>query len=354
MEIELSNDTRETLDQHNLYPLWEIEGDKLGTAKDDLEADSWKWKHIRKAIDQITADVPIEELPPEVRRVMVPVNVAYGGALSHTLFVGIHVVSPGERAAAHRHGGNVLRFTIDGHEQMKSAVGKEEFPMKDNDLVTTPQWEWHEHFNESNEQVSWLEVTDVPLVVDGLNLGNPFEPHDSGRQTFEKPRGFHESQYSDIHPPNENGDIPGPFEGIRKATPPYRFRWTDMSEALEYAVDYNEDAHDPYNGVSMEYTNPARGSGPLFPTFSARAQRLIDGESTKAHRHNATEVYYVVEGNGQTVVENHELDWSKRDIFVVPPYQTHYHNPDGDATFFALTDRPLLEAINFYHEVSEE
>lgn len=354
MEMELSTDTRETLDRYNLNPLWEVEGDGLGTVKDDLEADIWKWGHIKEVIDKITADVPMEDLPPDVRQVIVPVNTGYGGSLSHTLFVGVHMVAPGEREPAHRHGGNVLRFTINGHGQMKSAVGGETFPMKDNDLITTPQWEWHKHFNDGTESVSWLEVTDVPLIADGLNLGNPFETGDSSEQITKKQNSFYESRYSAVHPPTTHRDIPGPFEGIRKPTPPYRFCWSAVSDSLKHAVDTTEDIYDPYNGVAVEYTNPARGTGPLFPTFTARAQRLRHGKSTKSHRHNATEVYYVVNGDGQTIVDNYEFDWSPRDIFVIPPNHTHSHNPDDEATLLALTDRPLLKSINFYYEYTNE
>lgn len=351
MVVELSRTTRDTLENNNLSPLWEVEEDHLGHTRPDLEPAVWKWEAMEEAIRLIEDDVAIEDLPPGFRRrVTVPVNMAYGAAISFTIYVGVQTVSPGEEAVAHRHGANALRFTIDGHEEMKTAVGGEEFPMLDNDLVTTPQWEWHGHANESDADVAWLDVLDLPLVLDALNIGTEFEEHQEGRQTIDKPMGYHAAVYGEARPSShETSRIPGPFDGIRTPTPPYRFKWGNIAESLEFAA-VDTDTHDPYDGVAVEYVNPARGAGPLFPTFDARAQRVLDGEATDAHQHNATEVYYVIEGSGQTIVDGDSLDWDARDLFIIPPNDPHFHNPDTDATFLVLSDRAVLEAINFYHE----
>lgn len=349
MEPELTAETREVLEHTNLHPLWAVEGNTLGVAKDDLKATVWKWDDVNEAIDRIAADVSVENLPPEVRQVVVPVNDGYGGAISHTLFVGIHAVPPGERSQAHRHGGNVLRFTIDGHADMKSIVDGEPFPMTDNDLVTTPQWEWHEHANESPDRCLWLEVTDIPAAVDGLNLHQPYEAHENGRQSGVKPGGFHAANYGDVRSPRTATESTGPFDGIHPPTPPYRFEWSTVRESIETEREAPRDSA-PEKGITLEYSNPARGTGPLFPTIGAAARQLIGGEATAEHRHNATEIYYVVSGTGQSIVDGEAYNWGQRDLFVIPPDQPHYHNPDGDATLFAITDRPLLEALNFYRE----
>lgn len=351
MVVELSRETRDTLERHNLSPLWEVEEDHLGETRPDLEAAVWKWEHMEEAIRRIEDDVAIEDLPPGFRRrVTVPVNVGYGAAISYTIYVGVQTVSPGEEAVAHRHGANALRFAIDGHEDMKTAVGGEEFPMLDHDLVTTPQWEWHGHINDSDEEVAWLDVLDLPLVLDALNIGTEFEEHQDGRQTIDKPMGYYAAAYGDTRVAGQDdSEIPGPFDGFRTPTPPYRFQWGTITGALEFAADQREN-YDPYDGVAVEYVNPRRGAGPLFPTFDVRAQRIENGEATQAHQHNATEVYYVIEGRGETKVSEDALTWEARDIFVVPPNLSHFHNPDGDATFLVLSDRAVLEAINFYHE----
>lgn len=347
-EIELSNQTREALEQHNLSPLWEIAENELGQTRESLEADIWKWDDIRTAVDRIADDVPSDVSP----RVTVPVNTSYNAALSHTISVGVETAPPGDTTPAHRHNGHFLRFTIDGHPDMKTAVGGEEFPLLDNDLVTIPQWEWHGHANDSDEEATWLVIDDSPLRIDTLNIGNIVELHDDDRQPITRSRGYHQSQYGSCRPRSGDDDIPGPFEGTSHPTPPYRFGWDEMSESLKYAVN-NEDAHSTYDGVVVQYTNPALNERPLFPTLGARVQCLLDGKDTDAHSHNATEVFYVIEGSGQTIVEGEPLDWSDQDIFVVPPYKAHSHNPDADATLLGVSDRPMLKTINCYHEFEQ-
>lgn len=346
--LELSRDTREVLEEHGLRPLWEVEKD-FGTVYGDLEADVWKWEDVQAAIDGIERDVPIADLPPGFqRRVAVPINTGLGNAVSNTIYVGIQTVSPGETAPSHRHGANALRFTIDGSEEMKTVVAGEEFPMRDNDLITTPQWEWHDHVNDSDETAAWLDVLDLPLILDTLNASNVFENHELERQPVTKTQGYWDSQYGRARPADEkkDGSIPGPFEGTREPTPPYRFGWDEVLETLEQRAE-NDDP-DPHDGYSLAYVNPATGEPPLFPTMSFRAQLLR--EATDPHFHNATEVYFVIEGEGTTHVGDEALAWGTWDIFVVPPDETHHHDPDGEAILLGMTDRPVFEAFNFYAE----
>lgn len=349
--LELSSETRTILEERNLRPLWEVEDD-FGTVYGDLDADLWKWEDIQTAIDSIESDVPIADLPPGFqRRVAVPINTTLGTAISNTIYVGVQTVSPGETAPSHRHGANALRFTIDGSENMKTVVAGEEFPMKNNDLITTPQWEWHDHVNESDETAAWLDVLDLPLVLDTLNARNVFENHELERQPVTKSNGYWSSQFGRVRPEEKtkNSSIPGPFEGLREATPPYRFRWADTLESLRQRAENDEP--DPHDGYSLSFVNLATGKPPLFPTMSFRAQLLTEGP-TDPHFHNATEVYFVIEGDGATHVDGESLEWSQWDIFVVPPDAPHHHDPDGEAILFGMTDRPVFEAFNFYAEAT--
>ncbi|ELY50911.1 cupin domain-containing protein [Natronolimnohabitans innermongolicus] len=347
--IELTSETRDLLEENDLRPLWEVEK-TMGNVYDDLQPDIWKWADIKETIDNVEEDMPIEELPPGFqRRVAVPINTGMENAISNTIYLGVQTVSPGETAPSHRHGANALRFTIDGHEDMKTVVAGEEFPMENNDLITTPQWEWHDHVNDSDETAMWLDVLDLPLVLDSLNSSNVFENHELERQPVTKTQGYWDSQFGQARPADESKDdgIPGPFEGIRDPTPPHRFSWEETVRTLRQRADNN--TPDPYDGYSMAYVNPTNGQPPLFPTMSFRAQLLQ--EATETHFHNATEVYFVIEGEGATHVGDETLEWSQWDIFVVPPNELHSHEPDGEeAILLGMTDRPVFEAFNFYAE----
>ncbi len=83
--------------------------------------------------------------------------------------------------------------------------------------------------------------------------------------------------------------------------------------------------------------------------MSFRAQLLNEGP-TDPPLHNATEVYFVIEGEGATHVGDKALEWDKWDIFVVPPDETHHHAPDEEAILLGMSDRPVFEAFNLYAE----
>ena len=36
--------------------------------------------------------------------------------------------------------------------------------MEEGDLILTPNWTWHDHINESEEPIIWLDGLDVPLI----------------------------------------------------------------------------------------------------------------------------------------------------------------------------------------------
>lgn len=344
-EIELSTRTRETLDRHHLSPLWEVAEEELAGARDNLEPHVWRWSDVRTAVDGVAEDIPSDVTP----RVTVPVNPTYGAALSHTISVGVEVVPPEDVTPAHRHSGHFFRFAVDGDPEMETTVGGEAFPMTDNDLITIPQWEWHGHHNGSDGEAAWLVVDDGPLRIDALNVGNLHEDHEDERQPITRSDGYHRARYGNCRPRGGTVDRPDRFEGSRTPTPPYRFEWSEMSTALDHA-EADEPARSRHDGVVVEYANPARGEGPLFPTLGVRTQRLLDGERTATHSHNATEVFHVLEGTGRTVVEGEPLEWGPRDLLVVPTYRDHAHEADDEATLLAVSDRPVLEAINCYHE----
>ena len=42
------------------------------------------------------------------------------------------------------------------------------------DLILTPNWAWHEHYNDSGKRIVWLDALDVPLAH---GLGTVFAQH---------------------------------------------------------------------------------------------------------------------------------------------------------------------------------
>lgn len=80
-----------------------------------------------------------------------------------TLYGGLQWVNPGEVAPAHRHVAYAARFIIEGSGF--TAVEGKKMPLTRGDVVVTPTWHWHDHGNESNAPVVWLDVLNLPLFT---------------------------------------------------------------------------------------------------------------------------------------------------------------------------------------------
>ena len=70
---------------------------------------------------------------------------------------------PGEIARAHRHSAAALRLIIEGKGGY-TVVNGERVPMYPGDLVLTPNWCWHDHANDTDAPMIWLDGLDTPLV----------------------------------------------------------------------------------------------------------------------------------------------------------------------------------------------
>ena len=73
-------------------------------------------------------------------------------ATSRTLQMSIQLVKPGERAECHRHTAAALRFVVEGDGTGYTNVEGEQMLMEPGDLVLTPNWTWHDHYNCWKEQ----------------------------------------------------------------------------------------------------------------------------------------------------------------------------------------------------------
>ena len=139
--------------------------------------------------------------------------------------------------------------------------------MEEGDFPTNPNWTWHEHINNSDQPVLWIDALDSPLMR-FLEVGF-HEPHETGKQAIAKSAGTTIAELSSIRPTWIKSDSVHP--------PGYRYRWADTEAALKVL---GEKPGDPYDGVFLEYVNPLNGS-PTLPTMScgssccARSERPV-------------------------------------------------------------------------------
>jgi len=210
--------------------------------------------------------------------------------------------------------------------------------MEEGDLILTPNWTWHDHHNESEDPIIWLDGLDGPLIQ-SLNILF-FEEGEAAAQPITRRTGESLGRMGFARPVKTESEH---ARGV-----PFRYAWKETHAALRAMGDGDRDPHD---GRLLRYINPATG-GFTYPTMSCEVQLFKGRESTQSHRHTSTSIYHVVRGQGRTRVGEGYLDWQRGDTFVVPLWQWHAHEnlSNDEAVLFSINDRPIMDALKLYRE----
>src|SRR5581483_4239049 len=219
----------------------------------------------------------------------------------------------------------------------------ESFPMEPGDLVTTPNWSWHDHHNGGDEPCIWLDGMDTRLVSIGKSMNEPFP---QPQQPIERPTGYSNGLVGNAKP--------SWIEWDRVTPPPHRYAWGETEAAL-VALREQEVEGDPCDGLQLTFTNPLTG-GPTLPTYACEIQLFTARQRGKSHRHNSTTIYHAYRGQGATTIEGERFEWSQGDIFIVPPWAWHSHEnlADGDAILYSIGDWPAMKALALYREERQD
>ncbi len=331
------------LGQHNVHPLWKQPGLLPDEPISKATPFVWPYRTLRELLLQAGAVVDPEQAE---RRVLMLINPGLDGAAAATanLYAGLQLVLPGEVAPAHRHAASALRFVIEGSGAYTAVNGERQL-MSPGDLVLTPNWAWHDHGNETDAPMIWLDGLDLPMI--NAFEANFFDRSAQSSQELTKPDNASAHLYA--------GHLAPTWESWSEPySPVFCYAWADTERAL--AALAGENPGSPTDGILLEYTNPRTG-GAALPTLGCRIQALAPNQHTGAHRHTASTVYHVVRGSGSSIVGGERLDWSESDTFAVPGWAVHEHvNHSGDeqAVLFSFTDEPVLRALGYYREATAE
>lgn len=332
--------THELNTEHRLMGQWQDEEmlkSMMGGAKPVGEAMAWPWKTTESKLIE-ACDVLPESMG--ARRSLLMLNPGIKGkrGTTNNLLMGIQLVKPGEVAWAHRHSIAALRFAIEGSQGLYSVVDGERLALEPNDLVLTPSWTWHDHHNESDQRGLWIDVLDVPFLVGLGQVG--FEPYGHPEQTRQKDSDYLSHRTGIVRPAWEQRPV---------RNYPLRYAWSEVSKEL---ARLEGATGSPLDDIILEYVNPMTG-GSALPTMRCCVQSLRPGFEGQAHSRSSSTVYFVIEGEGTTVVDGKELNWGPRDVIAVPNASTRQHfnrSANKRAVLFSVSDAPLLEAIGLYRE----
>jgi gentisate 1,2-dioxygenase len=275
----------------------------------------WHWRDLRPQAMRAAELVGTQQAE---RRVLRLTNPELSGVASNTLVANIQIVMPGEIARAHRHSAAALRLIIEGRGGY-TVVNGERVPMFPGDLVLTPNWCWHDHANDTDAPMIWLDGLDTPLVR-MLEAGF-YEEYPEERQRF----------------------------GATANASPWRYPMSEMRARLEQLAAAHTGA--AADGIVLEYANRQTG-GPVMPTIACFMQLLRPGEKTRARRRVCCTNYHVVEGAGYSTIGDRRLEWEGKDVFTVPNWAfcEHVNNGDRPAFLFSFSDAPVMKALSLYRE----
>jgi gentisate 1,2-dioxygenase len=245
-------------------------------------------------------------------------------------------------APSHRHTQSALRFIVEGSGAF-TAVDGERTTMRPGDFIITPSWTWHDHGNEADVPVVWLDGLDIPLIR-FLDAGFA-QNADAKSQSVTRTEGTSLARYGHNMAPVRGA---APFGAT---SPIFSYPYERSREALE---QLERDAPiDEWDGVKLRYVNPLTGGSPM-PTMQTFMQKLPAGFAGKPWRQTDGAVYSVVEGEGVAVIEGDgrevRFSFSPRDHFVVPSWHTARLSSAKGCVLFSFSDRPVHEALGIHHE----
>ena len=325
----------------NLAPLWEVlHGLVTPEPISKCQPALWRYDEVRPFIMEAGRVITAKEAE---RRVLVLENPGMPGEsrITTALYAGLQLILPGESAPAHRHTQSALRFVVEGAGAF-TAVDGEKTIMQEGDFVITPSWTFHDHGNESDRPMVWMDGLDLPLAQ---TLDISFmERLGADAQQIGKPMGDSLARYG-------QGLLPVDYEPSRPTSPIFNYPYSRTREALE--TMRRTEAWDPCHGLKVQYVNPASGDYAM-PTMATFMQLLPKGFETAPYRSTDATVYSPVEGRGRTTIQhptgNVTYEWGKRDVFVVPSWARHWHEADEEAVLFSFSDRPVQKKLGLWRQ----
>lgn len=327
----------EKIDKEHLAPLWTVLSDLVTPEPSSACVPHlWQYGSLKRYLLESGELITAKEAE---RRVLVLENPGLRGTskITTSLYAGLQLVLPGEVAPAHRHTQSALRFVMDG-ANAHTTVDGEKTIMNFGDFVITPPMAWHDHGNQSEEPMVWLDGLDIPMV--SFYDASFAETFDQDAQSISKGTGDSPARFG-------ANMLPVDYTATGLSSPIFNYPYERSRESLE--VMRRQEDWDPCHGLKLRYINPVDG-GFAMPTIGTYLQLLPKGFSTSPYRSTDATVYVATEGSGKTVIDGREFKWGPKDIFVVPSWKWVTHTVNEDSVLFSFSDRAAQQKLGFWRE----
>jgi gentisate 1,2-dioxygenase len=319
---------REEMNKACVAPLWER---LAAQSKRTEQPRLWRWSSLEPLVAKAVRATGMDSAERRVLTLADPVLSSNAPLrVTSDLNAGIQILLPGESARPHRHTANALRFVIEG-TGARTVVDGKACLMEPGDLILTPSMTWHEHMNEGDRRVMWLDVLDVPLM-EFLQI-NMFEPGPPRNL----PQSVEDAAFAAPGLMPQDLSVPGHH------SPMFRYPWSKSSPAL--------DAQQPADDGSrmLRYVNPLTG-GPVMSLLDCYLLRFGPGP-TRPRRASGSAICFAADGSGRSTIGETELEWQKNDIFSIPHSTRASHRAiTGHATLFMVTDDEVMRRLGLWRD----
>ena len=325
------------IDKQNMTALWTVMGALITPEpKSTCVPALWQFDAIRSAMLEAGTLITAKEAE---RRVLVLENPGLRGQskITTSLYAGVQLVMPHEVAPAHRHSQSALRFVLEGNGAHTTVDG-ERTPMHPGDFIITPYMAWHDHGNDTDQPMFWLDGLDIPLIqfLDASFV----ERLQQAEQPLGKPEGYSMARYG-------ANLLPVDHKSSSATSPIFNYPYARTREALDRLA--RSGPLDACHGIKMRYANPLTGDHAM-PTMATFIQWLPKGFKTSRYRSTDASVFVAMEGTGRTRVDDMTLEWGPKDVFVLPSWRPIVHEADGECVLFSFSDRVVQEKIGVWRE----
>jgi gentisate 1,2-dioxygenase len=233
-------------------------------------------------------------------------------ATVRTLVGAYQMVKAGESARSHRHTPNAMRVVLEAAPDTFTIVDGKKIPMLPGDVLLTPNWHYHGHTNESTQDAYWIDVLDAPLVQ------------------------FLGPMFFNVHPDR--------LEHAQEidSRSPMRFAYADYKPALLRAGEIAP-------GVRTLELGPS-----ALPTFDRVAVHLDASTKWCCQRSTVNQIFTVIEGRGESMIEGQRYAWSAGDMMAVPSWYEQEHVAQENAVLLRVSDEPVMRMLGWYRQQPRE
>ena len=145
------------------------------------------------------------------------------------IWMNVQILMPGERTQGHRNMRNETRLVCHAPEEAVFVCEFEAFPMERGDVIISPSWTYHDHWNQGSTPALYVDGYDNGYNG-GVNL-NERLPVEHPYQEIHKPDGYGVRTRGHARPMAHGRPFP---------LPPMRYPWAETRAALSALQEAGE------------------------------------------------------------------------------------------------------------------